>query len=118
MVVLRHEDRGAIAVIAIAKAPAHRKPLGHFTDGGLQAASIGVELRHVELDALEELPGHRVGVLVGVENIRTVSVQDLSKRRDESPSVGAADEECSGFFQGLVFSRSRGARPAALRISG
>ncbi len=48
-----------------------------------------MELGEVEADALEELAGHRVGVLVGVEDVGAVSVQQLRERRDDAPLVGA-----------------------------
>jgi hypothetical protein len=62
-----------------------------------------MQLREVELDALEELAGNRVRVLVGVEDVRTVAVKHLRERSDEALSVGAANEKCGGLVHGATF---------------
>jgi hypothetical protein len=36
-----------------------------------------VKLGEIELDALEELTGDRIGVLVGIEDVRAVPVEQL-----------------------------------------
>jgi len=43
--------------------------------------------------------------LVGVEDVRTVPVEDLRERGDEAFAVGAGDEKCGGFVHAGVFSR-------------
>ena len=59
----------------------------------LERGAVGVDLREVEADALEELAGHRVGVLVGVEDVGAVAVEQLRERRDDAPLVGTRDEQ-------------------------
>jgi hypothetical protein len=48
------------------------------------------------VDALEEDPRDRVGVLVRVEDVGAVSIQDLGERGDDPALVGAGDEKCRG----------------------
>ena len=57
-----------------------------------------MKLGEIELDALEELAGHRVGVLVGVEDVGAVPIEDLRKRGDEAFAIRAADEQGCGLF--------------------
>jgi hypothetical protein len=64
-----------------------------------------MQLRHVELDALKELAGDRVGMLVRVENVGAVPIEDLRKGGDEAFAVGAGDEQGCGLFHDSVFSR-------------
>jgi hypothetical protein len=105
MVILRNEDRGPAVAKAIRDAPGHREARGDFPDGGLQASSIGVQLRHVELDALEELTRYGIGMLVRIEDVGAVSIEDLRKRCDEAFAIGATDEQGGGLFHSSVFSR-------------
>jgi hypothetical protein len=64
-----------------------------------------MQLREIELDALEKLAGHRVGMLVGVDDVGAVAIEKLRKRSDEAFAIGAADEQGCGLFHSYVFSR-------------
>jgi len=64
-----------------------------------------MELRHVELDALEELASNRVGVLIGIEDVGAVAVEELRKGSDEAFAIGAADEKGCSLFHRRLFSR-------------
>ena len=105
MIVLRDEDRGPKAIATVGDSPAHLEAVGDFGNCGLQASAIGVQLGHVELDALEELAGHRIGVLVSVEDVGTVAIEELCQGRDEAFAVGTADEQRCGLFHGQRCSR-------------
>jgi hypothetical protein len=61
---------------------------------------VGVQLRHVELDPLEELAGHRVSVLIRIEDVSAVSIKDLRERGDQAPAVGTANEKGGGVLHG------------------
>ena len=56
--------------------------------------------REVEADALEELAGHGVGVLVGVEDVGAVAVEQLRERRDDAARSGQRDEQRGGVSEG------------------
>jgi hypothetical protein len=105
MVVLRNEDRGPRVVESIRDAPVHREAIRDLRNRRLQASAIGVQLRHVELDALEELARYRIGVLIRVEDVGAVPIQDLGQRGDQAFAIGAADEQGGGLFHNSVFSR-------------
>ena len=90
---------------AIGDAPAHRETSSDLRDGGFEARSVGVQLGKIELDALKELPRHRVGVLIGIQDVGTVPVEELCERSDEAFAIGAADEQCGGLLHNQVFSR-------------
>jgi hypothetical protein len=119
VVVLRDENSGSVAMRAVAQPPFHRKALCHLADSRLEAPPIRVKLRHVELDALKELAGHRVGVLVRIEDVGAVSIQDLRKRGDEASAVGTTDEEGSGILHGygVAVGEAIGQRRKTQRLS-
>ena len=73
--------------------------------------AVGVQLAQVEADALEELPGDRIGVLIGVEDVGAVAVEQLRERRDEPFAIRARDEQGRGFVRGLGHARTQ---PSAL----
>ncbi len=47
----------------------------------------------VEADALEELPGFGVGVLIRVQDVGAVAVQDLGEGGHQAAPVGAGDQQ-------------------------
>jgi hypothetical protein len=57
-----------------------------------------VKLGEIELDALEELAGHRIGMLVGIEDVGAVPIENLRKGGDEAFAIGATDEQGCGLF--------------------
>ena len=94
VVVVRDEDRDALGRAAPRQAPAScAKRSRDLADRALERGAVGVDLREVEADALEELAGDRVGVLVRVEDVGAVSVEQLRERRDDAAPIGARDEE-------------------------
>ncbi len=52
-----------------------------------------MDLREVDADALEELTGQRVGVLIGVEDVGAVSVEELRERSHDAPLIGTRDQQ-------------------------
>ena len=89
-----------------------REALRHLADrrarGSPGRSAISVE---VEADALEELAGHRVGVLVRVEDVRAVPVQHLRERCHDAAPVRAAHQQ-----DGRLLRRAR-ARWAGMRAA-
>jgi hypothetical protein len=71
VVILRDEDRHSRSPLAVRESPAHSETVGDFPNGRLEAGPVGMQLREVELDALEKLAGNWVRVLVSVEDVRT-----------------------------------------------
>ena len=84
----------ALAGLALAGRPALAQ------SSALEADAIGEQVREVEADALEEVAGCGVGVLVGVEDVGAVPVEDLGERRHDAAPVGAGDEQCGGLTHG------------------
>ena len=93
VVVLRDEDRHTLRAHGILESRMHLEALAHLADGSLQRLPVGMELAEVESDALEELPGLGIGVLVGVEDVRPVAVERLRQRGDDATAIGARDEQ-------------------------
>jgi hypothetical protein len=105
VIVFRHEDRSLVTVGSIAKTPAHREAIGNFADCSLEASPIRSEIRHVEFDALKKLLRHGVGMLVRVEDVRTVAVKHLRQRGDEAFAVRTANEKGGSILHGEGCSR-------------
>ncbi len=93
MVVTRHEDGDALRPLGVDQPVAHLETPAHLLDGALEREPIGLQRGQIEPDALEEHPGDRVRVLIGVEDVRAVPVEHLRERRDDAPTVGAGDEQ-------------------------
>jgi hypothetical protein len=116
VVVARHEDRDPLARVRVGDAPAHREALGGLADRVLERQAVGVDLGQVEVDALEELPGRRVGVLVGVQDVGAVACRGAGRARDDAAPVRAVDEKGRRGAVVAVRHRARilGARRGAL----
>ena len=84
--------------MAVREAPVHREAGCDLGNRCLQARAVRVKLGEIEFDALEELAGHRVGMLVGVEDVGAVPIENLRKRGDEAFAIRAADEQGCGLF--------------------
>src|SRR5690606_21733117 len=90
------EDRDALPVPVVVEAPAHAEALCDLGDAALERGPVRVQLCDVEADALKELPGDGIRVLVGVEDVRPVPVEQLSERGDEPLAVGTSHQEGAG----------------------
>jgi hypothetical protein len=103
VIVLGYENRRSRSLLAVGESPAHSEAIGDFTNGGFETGPVGAQLGEVELDALKKLAGNRVGVLVGVEDVRTMTIEHLRERSDKAFSIGAANEKSGGLFHGASF---------------
>ena len=92
----RDEDRHSFAPLGVGQPPAHVETLGDLVDGALEGGPIGVHLGAVEADALEELAGYGIAVLVGVEDVGAVTVEHLGQRCDQPPTIRAGDQQDGG----------------------
>jgi hypothetical protein len=66
VIVSRYEDRSLGEADTIGDPPAHGETRSDLRNRSLEARAVRVQLGKVEFDALEELAGNRVCVLVGV----------------------------------------------------
>ena len=97
----RHEDRHALRFMCVREPPGHLEALGGLPNCALDGDPVGVDVREVEADALEELPGLGVRVLVRIEDVGAVPVEELGEGCHDALSVGARDEQGGdGFGRG------------------
>jgi hypothetical protein len=89
----RGEDRHALDPVGVGDAPDHLHPFGQLGDGPLEGPAVGVELREVEVDALEEDTRGPVGVLIGLEDVGAVAVQQLGEGGHDAAPVRTAHEQ-------------------------
>ncbi len=100
VVVARDEDRHALALAGQEQAPLHLEAAGHLRDGPLEARAVGPHLGEVEADALEELAGQGVRMLVGVEDVEAMPVEQLGQGCDDAAPVRAGHEQGPGLGGG------------------
>src|SRR5260221_9675614 len=93
MVVLRNEDGDPADPSRVGEPVAELEPLRDLGNPSLEHHTVGVKLGDVEADTLEELARVLIGMLVGVEDIRSMAIKELSQRCDDPAAVLTGNEE-------------------------
>jgi hypothetical protein len=62
-------------------------------NGALEGAVIGEQFARIETNPLKEEPRNAVRMLIGVQNIGSVTKQDLGQSCDDAPTVFARHEQ-------------------------
>ena len=90
MIVFRDEDGDSTRRPPVSQAPAHLEALRDLFDAAHEALSVGMKVARVEANALKELPGDAIRMLVRVDDIGAVPVEELREGGDQALSVWAA----------------------------
>ena len=110
VVVLRDEDHQTLTARLVKQPILHLEALAQLGHGALERHLVGHQLGHGRSAIAEKTcPATRVGVLVGVEDVRAVAVQHLRQGGDDAAPIGQETSNVARSIPvGLIASLIRG----------
>ena len=102
VVVARYQDGDSFHIPFISDAPMHFEARGQLAHRSFERLTVRVKIRQIKANALEKLVGYRIGVLIGVENVRAVTVKNLGQSGNNPAPVLARNQKSCDVMSRLV----------------
>ena len=93
VVVLRDQDSDLLRRFAVGQAPGHPERLGERGELSLERLPLALPAAQAETNPLKEVSSLLVRVLLGVEDVETLTVEQFRQRRDQSRTIRAGHKQ-------------------------